>query len=67
MLDVLRRFDWPGNVRQLRNTIERAAILAAGPTITAGSLHSITATGVEDDAVVGLVELDKQLLHAGRP
>jgi len=26
---------WPGNVRQLQNTIERAVVLASGPTITA--------------------------------
>lgn len=27
-LDVLTRFDWPGNVRQLRNTIESAIFMA---------------------------------------
>src|SRR5262249_36090286 len=26
-LDVLRNFDWPGNVRQLENTIERAVAM----------------------------------------
>jgi DNA-binding NtrC family response regulator len=31
--DVLRQADWPGNVRQLRNVIERAAILAEGDEI----------------------------------
>ena len=28
-----RRYDWPGNVRELENTIERAVVLATGPTI----------------------------------
>jgi two-component system response regulator PilR (NtrC family) len=28
-LDALRRYDWPGNVRQLENTIERAVALEA--------------------------------------
>jgi DNA-binding NtrC family response regulator len=32
-LDQLRRYAFPGNVRELRNIIERACILAAGPTI----------------------------------
>ncbi|MCH8052744.1 MAG: sigma 54-dependent Fis family transcriptional regulator [Planctomycetes bacterium] len=50
-IDVLRRHDWPGNVRQLRNTIERAAILTTGPTITADSLETITVTGTDDGEV----------------
>ena len=30
---ALLAFDWPGNVRQLRNTIESAVVLARGPVI----------------------------------
>jgi len=30
---ALRAYSWPGNVRELENTIERAVVLAAGPTI----------------------------------
>ena len=33
-LAELRRHDWPGNVRELENTIERAVVLATGPTLT---------------------------------
>ncbi len=29
-LEALRKFDWPGNVRQLENTIERAVAMATG-------------------------------------
>jgi len=29
-LDLLAGYDWPGNVRQLENTIERAVALASG-------------------------------------
>ncbi len=39
--DALARLsahDWPGNVRELINVIERAVLLAAGPTITAADL-----------------------------
>ena len=32
---VLLDYDWPGNVRELEHAVERAAILAAGPRITA--------------------------------
>ncbi len=32
-LALLARYAWPGNVRELGNVLERAAILAAGPTL----------------------------------
>jgi two-component system, NtrC family, response regulator AtoC len=32
-LDKLRGFGWPGNIRQLRNAIERAVMLCDGPVI----------------------------------
>jgi DNA-binding NtrC family response regulator len=35
---LLCRFDWPGNVRQLRNVVERAVVLARGSRITVEDL-----------------------------
>ena len=32
-LEQIRSYEWPGNIRELRNTIERAAILARGNEI----------------------------------
>ena len=32
-LAILTRYDWPGNVRQLENVVERMSILARGPEI----------------------------------
>ena len=32
-LDLLTAYDWPGNVRELENVVERAVVLASGPTI----------------------------------
>ena len=29
----LNRYDWPGNIRELRNVLERAAILGSGPVL----------------------------------
>lgn len=37
-LDVLRVHAWPGNIRELRNTIERAVILADGSDIDASHI-----------------------------
>lgn len=33
-MDALRRYNYPGNVRELANIVERAAVLARGQTIT---------------------------------
>ncbi|MBW2281561.1 MAG: sigma-54-dependent Fis family transcriptional regulator [Deltaproteobacteria bacterium] len=33
-LATLRAHDWPGNIRELENVIERAVLLSDGPTIT---------------------------------
>ncbi|RPH53345.1 MAG: hypothetical protein EHM89_20220 [Acidobacteria bacterium] len=32
-LDALQQYRWPGNIRELRNVVERAVILAAGPRL----------------------------------
>jgi formate hydrogenlyase transcriptional activator len=32
-MDALTRYDWPGNIRELENFIERAVILSPGPTL----------------------------------
>ena len=36
--DTLVRYEWPGNIRELRNVIERAVHLAPGPYLTGGIL-----------------------------
>jgi DNA-binding NtrC family response regulator len=37
-LDALRNYEWPGNVRQLRNCLERALLLANDERITLNEL-----------------------------
>jgi DNA-binding NtrC family response regulator len=37
-LEVVKSYRWPGNVRQLRNVIERALIVSRGPLITVADL-----------------------------
>ena len=36
MLDLFRRYAWPGNVRQLRNVVRSALILGEGPVLSLG-------------------------------
>jgi DNA-binding NtrC family response regulator len=46
-LQRLRRLDWPGNVRQLRNVVHRAHIVADGDSVRAGTLDQVlSATSV---------------------
>lgn len=37
-LDALKRYSWPGNIRELENVLERAVVLAEGESIT---LHDL--------------------------
>jgi DNA-binding NtrC family response regulator len=37
-VEALMAYDWPGNIRELENTIERAVVLADGPGITLDDL-----------------------------
>ena len=70
--DRLIRHDWPGNIRQLRNVIESAVLLASGDTLTATALSlpgdaatSATAAGadicVPDNMT--LAEIEKRVLE----
>ena len=45
-MDKLTGYAWPGNVRELENVIERALLLADGPTINAGDLPAMNAGDV---------------------
>ncbi|HKG91702.1 MAG TPA: sigma 54-interacting transcriptional regulator [Gemmatimonadaceae bacterium] len=47
-LERLQRYEWPGNIRELQNVIERACVLARGPVV--GVTDALRAPG--DAAVV---------------
>ena len=56
-LQRLQGLDWAGNVRELRNTVERLLILASGPSITATDVDRLVGRRPEDVAGLGaLVE-----------
>ncbi|MEQ1633702.1 MAG: sigma-54 dependent transcriptional regulator [Planctomycetota bacterium] len=48
---LLRTYQWPGNVRQLGNVIERACALAQGPVLRSADLPSEITTGTAARAV----------------
>jgi DNA-binding NtrC family response regulator len=64
-LATLERYDWPGNIRELKNAIERAVVLCRGEEITAADLPEEVVKGTpvlpksgEDYADLGTGEND---------
>jgi transcriptional regulator with GAF, ATPase, and Fis domain len=58
-LAILKAYDWPGNVRQLENVIERAMVVAEGPAITVQELPSELLALDEDPAWVDHTDTDR--------
>jgi DNA-binding NtrC family response regulator len=75
-MDVLLKFDYPGNVRELENVIQRATVLARGPLISTQDLpvhvaglppeaHVSSGTLVERLAAIERGLIEKALDEAG--
>jgi formate hydrogenlyase transcriptional activator len=53
---ALQRYSWPGNIRELRNAIERAMILTSGPRLTVQVPTPISVAGLRS---VRLIDVQK--------
>jgi DNA-binding NtrC family response regulator len=54
---ALRGYEWPGNIRELENCIERAAILCDGNVIEPRDLHLDAPSGAPDELLREAVDL----------
>ena len=74
--NILKRHKWPGNIRELANTMERAVILAGVPPITSEHLSFLKCDGYQSDQLsekhslfklpeegINLIELEKDLIR----
>ena len=43
-MDLLREYSWPGNIRELRNVLERAILLSRGQPLTVDYFYGLDAT-----------------------
>jgi formate hydrogenlyase transcriptional activator len=59
LMDALCRHDWPGNIRELQNVLERAVILSTGPVLdiplsdlhlASSTLSNLSSAGTLNDA-----------------
>jgi formate hydrogenlyase transcriptional activator len=55
-MDLLARYDWPGNIRELQNVVERAVVLSRVPVLKLGAdlLPASSAAMPSTDDVAGL-------------
>jgi transcriptional regulator of acetoin/glycerol metabolism len=59
----LQVYSWPGNIRELRNVIERAMILSSGPTLHIddfggrnAAIEKVTLSVMEKNHIVQILE-----------
>jgi len=62
----IQAYAWPGNVRQLRNAIERAVVVAETPLITLADLSAEFRQVLTPPSVVSTPEPRRRVLHSGR-
>jgi DNA-binding NtrC family response regulator len=54
--EALRNFDWPGNVRQLQNEIQRAVLMSEGTTVDERDLSIATVAAAAENPDLTLME-----------
>ena len=68
VMDVLARYEWPGNIRELQNVVECAAILCEGNTLSLDETHLKPETshryGVAVPLVMTIADQEREIIEA---
>jgi len=67
-LELFQQYDWPGNIRELQNVIERAVILCEGETFSVDETwikrQSPIQVGTNVRLIANMVEREKEMIEA---
>jgi DNA-binding NtrC family response regulator len=64
-MESLIRYNWPGNIRELQNVVERVVVLARGPVVQVdASLMGADEPGEESSSIDTLKILNANILNA---
>lgn len=68
--EALKDYSWPGNIRELRNIIERMVVLANGPQLALENVPNDIRSGTSTTAIIGessnegnLRDMEKELIR----
>ncbi len=61
-IDQLQKYQWPGNIRELQHTIEKAVILCDGDRIAPADLYLNQMHHVHTNETLTLEEMEKQMI-----
>ncbi len=61
-IDLLQKYQWPGNIRELQHTIEKAVILCDGDCLLPEDLFLDQTHHVHTDEILTLEEMEKQMI-----
>jgi two-component system, NtrC family, response regulator AtoC len=61
-LEVLRNYDWPGNIRELKNVVERTCILCQGGTITAADVSFLKVRARQEEKATDAAPLASDVM-----
>ena len=61
-IDLLQKYQWPGNIRELQHTIEKAVILCDGDGLSPEDLYLNQTHHVHTDEILTLEEMEKQMI-----
>ncbi|MGA8598815.1 MAG: hypothetical protein WB676_29200, partial [Bryobacteraceae bacterium] len=64
VMEVLKRYDWPGNIRELQNVIERGVIMTTGSVLSTQTTEHLTQGDVESVPVRTLADAQRAHITA---